>query len=506
MAKITLFAAINIGSSRISMKIFQLSKNGAITQLENCESNISIGKETYNCGKISYELTGEICACLDSFKRIMKEYGVSEYICYATSAVREASNSEYIRDQILIRTGLKVGIASNEEERFLYYKALALNMENFDDIIDDGALIVDVASGSLQITLYEKSELKFSQNLPLGSLRILELMSGVNNNTIELSSLLKEYTASMLEMYRNSFFANPEYKYIILIGAQSDNIKSAVKAEGDKLSTQQLNKLYKEIGSLGMYDFSDKYSISYEDCRQMLSSLLMYKPFTDNTDCSILMPDVDFTDGICVEYAEKNKFTHTRHIFTNDILSSASYYAQRYNINTDHVEKVISYCAEIFKALSKRFGLSKFDLVLLKVAAIFANTGLYININDYNVYSYNIKKANKLLGLSDKDNDIIELVVLFQNGIYDYEEYHYLSKSRKLLISKLASILSLAQTLDFEFKQKIERIRAVLKNDEMIITAYTDQDITMEKWQFNENEEFFEDVFGIPAKLKKKTT
>ena len=505
MAKITFFAAINIGSSRISMKIFQLAKDGGITELDTCESNIAIGKGTYNCGKISYELTGEICACLESFKRLMKEYGVSEYICYATSAVREASNSEYIRDQIFIRTGLKVGITSNEEERFLYYKALALNMKNFDDIIEDGALIIDVSSGSLQITYYESSELRFSQNLPLGSLRILELMSGVNNNTVELSSLLKEYTASMLEMYRNSFFSNPVYKNIILIGAQSDNIKNAIRAEDDEISLQQLNKLYKEIGDLGMYDFSDKYSISYEDCRQMFSSLLMYKPFTDKAECRILMPDVEFTDGICVEYAERNKFTHTRHIFTNDILSSAMYYACRYNINTKHVEKIISYCTEIFKALSKRFGLSKFDLVLLKVAAIFANTGLYININDYNVYSYNIKKANKLLGLSDKDNDIIELVVLFQNGVYDYEEYHYLSKSRKLLISKLASILSLALTLDFEYKQKIDKIRASLKDGEMVITAFTDHDITMEKWQFNDSEEFFEDVFGIPAKLKKKT-
>ena len=238
----------------------------------------------------------------------------------------------------------------------------------------------------------------------------------------------------------------------------------------------------------------------------MLSSLLMYKPFTDRAECSILMPDVEFTDGICVEFAEKNRFTHTRHIFTNDILSSAMYYACRYNINTDHVEKIIAYCTEIFKALSKRFGLSKFDLVLLKVAAIFANTGMYININDYNVYSYNIKKANKLLGLSDKDNDIIGLVVLFQNGVYDYEKYHYISKSRKLLISKLASILSLALTLDFEYKQKIDKIRATLKNGEMVITAFTDHDITMEKWQFNDSEEFFEDVFGIPAKLKKKTT
>jgi exopolyphosphatase/guanosine-5'-triphosphate,3'-diphosphate pyrophosphatase len=215
---------------------------------------------------------------------------------------------------------------------------------------------------------------------------------------------------------------------------------------------------------------------------------------------------VEFTDGICVEFAEKNKITHTKHIFTNDIISSAMYYASRYNINISHVNKISDYCAEIFKALSTKFGLSKSDLILLKVAAIYANTGRYINVNDYNLYSYSIKKSNMLLGLSKRDNDIISFVVLFQKGIFDNEEYKYMTKSRKLQISKLSSILSLALSLDFEYRQKINNIRVLLKNGEMIITAFSDEDVTMEQWQFDENEKFFEEVFGIKAILRIKNT
>lgn len=505
MAKLNLFAAIDIGSSRLSMKIFQLDKNiGKISVIDNCESSIAIGKETYNYGKISYELTGEICSCLESFKRIMKEYGVTDYICYATSAVREASNSEYIRDQIFIRTGLKVGIASNEEERFLHHKALALNMSNFDDIIKDGAVIIDVSAGSLQVSSYENSELKFSQNLPLGSLRVMELMSGVNNNTIDFSKLLKEYTSSMLEIYCNSFFTSPKYKSIILIGSQIENIKKSLNMENDVVTWDRIEGLYDEIMRDGIYEFADKYGFSNEESRQMMAALLIYRPFVNNENKKIYMPDVNFTDGICVEFAEKNKFTHTKHIFTNDIISSAFYYAKRYNVNIDHVYKLVEYCEEIFKALSKKFGLSKSDLILLKVAAIYANTGLYINVNDYNVYSYNIKKSNMLLGLSNRDNDIISYIVLFQNGIFENEEYKYLPKSRKLQISKLSSILSLALALDYEYKQKIENIKVLLKNGEMVITAATDSDITMEQWKFEENEVFFEEVFGIQAKLRVK--
>ncbi len=52
--------------------------------------------------------------------------------------------------------------------------------------------------------------------------------------------------------------------------------------------------------------------------------------------------------------------------------------------------------------LSKKFGLSKRHAVLLKVASIFADTGYYININDYSKYSYDIVKSNPIIGLSQK--------------------------------------------------------------------------------------------------------
>ena len=59
MAKFNLFAAIDIGSSRLELKIFQLTKEGGVSVIENCESKLSIGKESYHSGKISYELASE---------------------------------------------------------------------------------------------------------------------------------------------------------------------------------------------------------------------------------------------------------------------------------------------------------------------------------------------------------------------------------------------------------------------------------------------------------------
>ena len=221
-------------------------------------------------------------------------------------------------------------------------------------------------------------------------------------------------------------------------------------------------------------------------------------------DKIIIAPDISLVDGILVEYVEKNAYTHTKHIFTDDIISSSKYYAGKYDVSRRHYNKVIDIGACLMTTLSKRFGLSKRHLVLLKVASIFADTGYYININDYNKYSYDIIKANPIIGLSQKEHEIISCVVLFQKGVFDFEEYKYYSKNRKLLISKLAAILSLSKALDVEHNQKIKDVKSVIRNGNLIITAYSDEDITLEEREFNIAEEVFEEVFGIKAVLIKK--
>ena len=86
-----------------------------------------------------------MCSVLEDFTGIMKTYRVREYRAYGTTAMREAKNSQIILDQICVRTGLKVRIISNSEQRFISYKAVAAKTGEFNRIIQKGTAIVDVA-------------------------------------------------------------------------------------------------------------------------------------------------------------------------------------------------------------------------------------------------------------------------------------------------------------------------------------------------------------------------
>ena len=107
MPKYKIFAAIEVGATRIAMQIAEVSKSKIISVIDTVKYELPIGRETYTIGKINYENVDKICSCLEKFARIMNEYSVDDYSCCATTAIREAVNSEYIIEQINIRTVLK---------------------------------------------------------------------------------------------------------------------------------------------------------------------------------------------------------------------------------------------------------------------------------------------------------------------------------------------------------------------------------------------------------------
>ena len=92
---ITTFAAIDIGSYEVSMKIFELSKKIGFRQLSDVRYRLEIGKGAYSSGRLEPEVVDAICGILKDFDKMMKEFGVSDYRACATSAFREMVNPLY---------------------------------------------------------------------------------------------------------------------------------------------------------------------------------------------------------------------------------------------------------------------------------------------------------------------------------------------------------------------------------------------------------------------------
>ena len=108
------FAAIDIGSYEVSMKIFEMSKRIGFRELNDVRYSLEIGKGVYSDGKIDSEMLNVLCEVLNDFKRLMQDFGVEEYRACGTSAFRELVNPLLIIEQIYQRTGMKTDRTDTE--------------------------------------------------------------------------------------------------------------------------------------------------------------------------------------------------------------------------------------------------------------------------------------------------------------------------------------------------------------------------------------------------------
>ena len=93
------YAAIVIGSKNMLMKVYEISGGKGFRTVDEIRYEYELGKEAYFTRKITFAQIEGICNVLMEFQQRMREYAITEFRCYATSAIR----MQRIRYRFLIR-------------------------------------------------------------------------------------------------------------------------------------------------------------------------------------------------------------------------------------------------------------------------------------------------------------------------------------------------------------------------------------------------------------------
>ncbi|MGN0393906.1 MAG: HD domain-containing protein [Coprococcus sp.] len=503
------FAAIDVGSNEISMKIYEITPKKGARALDYVNSIIEIGSDTYKDGRIGEDSIYKVCEILNKFKKKMKEYCVEDYRAYASSAVREAENSVMVLERIKMSTDIDVTVLSNSEQRFMNYKAYASSGINEEVGNNKNTALLDIGAGSLQISIFDKTNLVQTQNLPIGAVRIRDYLKRFGADTVALENIMEEYVSNFIEEFRNLFINDKDIKSIIAIGDGITNLKKAGPELNitDRISREQFAALYKKVVDTKPEELAEKYGIPYERATLMLPMAIIYQSFLDNSRAEdIVTPHVSFCDGIVSDYMDKQGTLLINKDFDQDILASANNIAKKYKVNKKHTQNVASNALDIFDALKNVHGLGKRERLQLHIAALLHSCGKFVNMNESTLISYYIIMSTEILGLSHKEREEIANIVRY--NIY------YLPSAEKakdtlgsadyMKVAKLASILRIADVLDKSHKQKIDKMRFNIKNDMITISVDTLADITLEAGFFKEKTELFRRVFGLKPVLRQR--
>ena len=504
------FAAIDIGSYEVSMKIFELSKKIGFRELNDVRYSLELGKGVYSNGKLDTQMLDVLCETLNDFKRMMQDFGVVEYRACGTSALRELANPLIIVEQIYRRTGFKVEILSNAEQHFLGYKSIAAIERGFKKMIQKGTAILDVGGGSLQVSLFDKDALVTTQSLKMGSLRIRQRLQELEKTTIHYDKLVEEFIRNDLTNFQRLYLKDRDIKNVILMG---DFITDMIFQEEmkDKIITRnEFMKRYEDTVDKTEDVLAQEMEIDPEYASLVVPTMVVCRSFIDIFQAEALWaPGVSLLDGIAYDYAEKKKFIRSVHNFENDILVTSKNIAKRYSSSKSHIQGTMNLCLNIFDSMKKVHGMGKRERLLIQIAALLHDCGKYISMGIVSECSYQIIMSTEIIGLSSLERKMIAYAVRYNTTAFVYyDEIQMLGagidRESYIKIAKMTAILRLANAMDRSHCQKVKGIKTVLKDRELQMVMDSSQDISLELGLLQDKVAFFEEVFGIRLVIRGK--
>jgi len=149
-----LFGIMMINVQSIELSIVNLR---TLRQVERVRSDVSLGEDIYDQHTIDYDSVEQAAQALSGFVQIMNDYGVKDYHLWGSWSLSSANNADYIQDQLLVRTGLKIDWLSSSQETYLRSVAVAVHFPRFKQMITKPTYLLGINSGSVGISHYDQS-------------------------------------------------------------------------------------------------------------------------------------------------------------------------------------------------------------------------------------------------------------------------------------------------------------------------------------------------------------
>ncbi len=353
------FAAIDVGSYELAMKIVEISAKNGIREIDHIRHRIDLGSDTFAKGKISNERVDELCRVLREYHDIMKSYRVDDYKAYGTSAIRETENTMIILDQIAQRTGITIEVLSNSEQRFLDYKSIASGGEAFNRIIEKGTAIVDIGGGSIQISLFDKDTLVTTQNMRMGVLRLQDQLNKLNIRPEQNESMLDEIVSSQLAVFKKLYLKDRVIENIIVVDDYISAIvgKNVTGLEHTSVEASAMDKFLERIRAKSIQEVSRILDMPEENVPLLFISGILLNRIAKVMDANLIWaPGVCLCDGISYEYGEKTKLIKANHDFEQDIIACAQNISKRYMGSRRRSETLEQIALTIYDSMKKVHG------------------------------------------------------------------------------------------------------------------------------------------------------
>jgi len=280
--------ALDLGSNSIRCLVVNVIPTPTYTHYKKASMTrlpVRLGADVFATGRISDETGERLLHGLKAYGHIFAVHGVAGFRACATSAMREAENSNYWVETVRRETGISIEVIDGQEEARLVFSS-----KIFDKIQPDESrfLFIDVGGGSTELTLFEEGRAVDSLSLPLGTVR--RFSQGIPAGTWE-----------RMDAWIDGH-AHPERGPLAAIGS-GGNINKLYKMSGrqggEPLSSLYLSQQIKTLSALSMDQMVLELGLNVDRADVLVPALEIYQRVMRRAGCRwIYVPKIGVADGL----------------------------------------------------------------------------------------------------------------------------------------------------------------------------------------------------------------
>ena len=498
-----LVAVLDMGASAIRLVIADIASNGTISIIDEGSRAVLLGRDTFASGTIRPRTADAAVAALEGFRQVIDSYRVREIRAVATSAVREARNRDVFLDRLRRRTGITFEVINEAEESRLAF--LAVSGARGEAAAGDCTLLAEVGGGSTSLTLLRRGQPVRSGVYALGAIRLrqqLELWKHAHDLQLVL---LKRQISNVVEEIRLEF-PLPEITSVIAMGGDVRFAAAQIEQEEEgAIGRAAFLSFCSEVERLDADHLGERFRLHAGEAETLVPALLVYSTLLAETSAErLVISEASLRIGVLIDSAAGGRLGEAE--FEAQVLASAAAVGEKYRFDAAHGGHVAHLSAQLFDELAADHGLGRRERLLLQVAALLHDVGIYVSLRAHHKHSQYILAASQIFGLSDDETAVVANVARYhRRGMPQRSHLPYVALDRqdRLVVDKLAGILRVANALDAEHLQKVRDLRLARREGVWLIEYEGEGDSTMEQMAATARADMLAETFGRQVQIRR---
>jgi len=505
---------IDLGTNSFHAVIVDAHANGSYQVVDRMKEMVRLGQHGLSANTLPEAAMERGMQALQRIHLLAQGWETDEYLAFATSAIREASNGgEFIR-RVRRELGLRIRPISGEQEAQLIFQGVRRAVE-----MAAPTLLVDIGGGSVEFIVSAGGEIQFARSLKLGAARMTEQYVSTDPlSTAERETLRAHYR----EVLSAVLDACRAYDVGSVVGS-SGTMKSLARVALEE-SSNGTQTVFQRTFSTAELRSALKWVIGASE-KQRLAHPAIDPKRVDQIGAGAVLLDTllnelpavrhlrvssnALREGMVVHFMDTN-YARLRRIapFRDPRRRSVHELAYRYQWEERHAQHVAATATFLFDVCRSLYEGPARDVELLEYASLLHDVGYLVNHDTHAKHSRYLIKNADLQGFQPDEIAIMSLVARYHRGALprsSHKHYRRRSAAEQRRIRQLSALVRIAEGLDRSHFQNVTALRARLTDEALSLSLATKGDPQLEVWAAHDEGSMFEEEFGRALEVSSTT-